>query len=215
MVPLFQDMPEQVRQSVFESPDSAVFTISKGEVIITQGTPCKHLYVLLDGLLNVEIIDGLGNCVQIEHIEAPRSFATPHLFSKDNRLPATFTTLEDSVLFTVTKEYAFQLISENPGLLKSFLCIVGNCSHCTVSRLNALSRRTVRERLVIHLLEHRDRRTNTVRLIHSQTNLATYLNVSRPALSSEINKMEREGLIRIEDAKTIHLVKPVELERMA
>jgi len=54
--------------------------------------------VLLEGKLRTDIIDGLGNEEMIEDIIAPRTFATPHLFSSDNTLPATFTALEDSVI---------------------------------------------------------------------------------------------------------------------
>lgn len=40
------------------------------------------------GTLEVNIIDANANEVLIEYIESPRAFATPHLFKKDNRLPA-------------------------------------------------------------------------------------------------------------------------------
>ncbi|MDR0962719.1 MAG: cyclic nucleotide-binding domain-containing protein [Mediterranea sp.] len=144
-IPLLRDMPSLLQVTFFDYLDTATYAVRAGEIAIAQGIPCQHLYVLLDGLLNVEIIDGLGNRVQIEHIEAPRSFATPHLFAPDSRMPATFTALKDSVLFTATKESTFRLLNENPELLKSFLSVVGNCNYNTVSRFNALLCSTEKE----------------------------------------------------------------------
>ena len=42
-------------------------------------------------------------------------------------------------------------------------------------------------------------------MMHSQIQLAQYLNVSRPALSTEINKLEKEGLIKRKGKNRIEL----------
>ena len=173
---------------------------------------CKKLYVLLEGKLRVDIIDGLGNEVMIEYIVAARAFATPHLFSSDGVLPATFTAMEDSTLLTASKESMFKLISEEPKILHNFLCITGNCNVCTVSRLKTLSRKTVRERFVVYLLEHKKKNSSTVNIIHNQATLAEYLNVTRPALSKEINKMIKEGIIEM-DGKTVRVLDEPSLEK--
>lgn len=147
----------------------------------------------------------------IEYIVAARAFATPHLFSSDGVLPATFTAMEDSTLLTASKESMFKLISEEPKILHNFLCITGNCNVCTVSRLKTLSRKTVRERFVVYLLEHKKKNSSTVNIIHNQATLAEYLNVTRPALSKEINKMIKEGIIEM-DGKTVRVLDEPSLE---
>ena len=169
---------------------------NKKEIVVTQGTPCNKLYVLLEGKLRTDIIDGLGNEVMIEYIIAPRTFATPHLFSSDNTLPATFTALEDSVILMATKDSTFKVISQDPQVLHNFLCIAGNCNICTVSRLKPLSRKTVRERFIVYLFEHKKKDSLIVEITHTQSQLAEYLNVSRPALSKEINKIIKEEIGR-------------------
>lgn len=55
----------------------------------------------------------------------------------------------------------------------------------------------MRERIIVYLLEVCPPGSNVVNLNHDQTQLAEYLNVSRPALSKEINKMVKEGLIAV------------------
>ena len=149
LIPLFRDLPLNIKHSLLDRLDISVYEVNKKDIIATQGTLCKKLYVLLEGKLRVDIIDGLGNEVMIEYIVAARAFATPHLFSSDGTLPATFTAIEDGILLTASKESMFKLISEEPKILHNFLCITGNCNVCTVTRLKTLSRKTVRERFVV------------------------------------------------------------------
>lgn len=212
LIPLFRDLPLNIKHSLLDRLDISVYEVNKKDIIATQGTLCKKLYVLLEGKLRVDIIDGLGNEVMIEYIVAARAFATPHLFSSDGTLPATFTAIEDGILLTASKESMFKLISEEPKILHNFLCITGNCNVCTVSRLKTLSRKTVRERFVVYLLEHRKKNTTTVNIIHNQATLAEYLNVTRPALSKEINKMIKEGIIEME-GKTVRILEKALLEK--
>ena len=212
LIPLFRDLPLNIKHSLLDRLDISVYEVNKKELIATQGTLCKKLYVLLEGKLRVDIIDGLGNEVMIEYIVAARAFATPHLFSSDGTLPATFTAIEDGILLTASKESMFKLISEEPKILHNFLCITGNCNVCTVTRLKTLSRKTVRERFVVYLLEHRKKNTTTVNIIHNQATLAEYLNVTRPALSKEINKMIKEGIIEME-GKTVRILDEALLEK--
>lgn len=212
LIPLFRDLPLNIKHSLLDRLDISVYEVNKKDIIATQGTLCKKLYVLLEGKLRVDIIDGLGNEVMIEYIVAARAFATPHLFSSDGTLPATFTAIEDGILLTASKESMFKLISEEPKILHNFLCITGNCNVCTVTRLKTLSRKTVRERFVVYLLEHRKKNTTTVNIIHNQATLAEYLNVTRPALSKEINKMIKEGIIEM-DGKTVRVLDEPSLEK--
>ena len=97
-IPLFRDLPLNIKESLLEKLDFVIYAANKKEIVVTQGTPCNKLFVLLEGKLRTDIIDGLGNEVMIEYIIAPRTFATPHLFNSNNTLPATFTALEDSVI---------------------------------------------------------------------------------------------------------------------
>ena len=100
-----------------------LYKVSRKEVVLQQDTRCNHLYVLLKGELEVNIIDVAGNLVKVEEIIAPRAFATPHLFGENNILPATFTVSKDSILLMATRTSVFKLISSVPQLLHSFLCV--------------------------------------------------------------------------------------------
>ena len=206
-IPLFSELAHNVKSTLLERLDHQCFYVDRYDVIARQGTACRQLYVLLKGRIRAEIIDDSGNEVILEYIDAPRSFATMYLFfaSEDNLLPLSFFAAEDCILFTASKESVFRLISEDPDILRSFLNITARCSRSTLSRLNVLSHKNVRNRFVAYLFEHRPSGSALIRIAHNQVQLAKYLNVTRPALSKEINRMVKEGLIRV-DGKTIELM---------
>ncbi len=119
-LPLFSGLTDEVRLTLLEKLDYTVVHVYKGETIIRQNTACAHLLILLEGNLEVNIIDITGNYIKVENIVAPRAFATPHLFDDHNIYPATFSVIEDGVLLKATKDSVFNLISSNPELLKTF-----------------------------------------------------------------------------------------------
>lgn len=80
-IPLFRDLPLNIKESLLDKLDFVIYAADKKEIVVTQGTPCNKLYVLLEGKLRTDIIDGLGNEVMIEYIIAPRTFAIPITFS--------------------------------------------------------------------------------------------------------------------------------------
>jgi len=212
-IPLFEDVANNIKHATLDQLDYQLYEINKNEIIAHQNTPCKSLYILLEGQLRVDIIDGWGNNVMIEDIIAPRAFATPHLFSKDGTLPATFTVTIKGTLLKATKESVFKLISKEPALLKNFLCVTGNCNKCTVTRLRALTQKTIRNRFIVYLLEKKRADRDWVTIEHNNSQLADYLCVTRPALSKEINKMAKEGLIAVE-GKKVHLLAKGRLEQI-
>jgi len=203
-IPLFRGASEDLKPKLLSRLDYSVRYIKKGEIIIRQDTPCKHLYILLQGNLEVNIIDISGNKIKVENLIGPRAFATPHLFDGNSIFPATFTVVENGILFMATKESAFDLISSEPALLKNFLRITGNCTACTVSRLRILSYKTIRSRFIYYLFE-RKTPDNTALMEHNQTQLAEYLGVTRPALANEIKKLVDEELIYVLD-KNVELL---------
>lgn len=208
-IPLFRGMPDDFNNTLLDKLDYSLSELKKGEIIIKQDTPCLHLHILLKGNLEVNIIDVSGNNVKVENIIAPRVFAAPHLFSGNDTFPATFTVVEDGYLFRATKESAFRLISSNPQLLKNFLRIRGNCNACTIGRLRILSYKTIRSRFIYYLINRKEE-DNLAILEHNQTQLAEYLNVSRPALAKEIKSMIDERLIKV-DGKKVFLLNYSEL----
>lgn len=206
-LPVFEGYSEKKVEAILSSIDYSLQSIPKGTVVALQNSICTHLYLLLEGRLEVHIVDICGNNIKIEDIVGPREFATPHLFDRNNKFPATFSAKSDSLLLKIPKNFVFDLFAIEPAFLKNFLQVMGACNACTACRLRILSFKNIRSRFVYYLL---DRKTddNVSYLGHNQTQLAEYIGVSRPALAKEIKKMIDEKLIEICDKKVKLLAFP-------
>ncbi len=200
-IPLFRNFTQKMQEEFLDKLEYTIEEYPKGETIIRQGTSCNFLHILLKGKLNVDVLDVSGNSVRVETIQAPRTFATPHIFSDKNIFPATFTTHEEVVLVKATRESVFSLMQSMPLFLHNFLCVSTGCNKCTMTRLRVLSFRGIRSRFIYYLIEHQKPCSDEVEMEHTQEQLAEYFGVTRPALAKEIRKLADEGLISVSRGK--------------
>ena len=187
-IPLFRNFTQKMQEDFLENLEYTIENHSKGKTIIHQGSPCQAIHVLLEGKLNVDVVDVSGVEVRVEVIQAPRTFATPHVFSEKNLFPATFSVEEDVVLMKIAKESFFKMMHSMPLLLHNFLCVSTSCNKCTMTR-------------IYYLLDHLKEGQDTVDMEHNQVQLAEYFGVTRPALSKEIGKLVDSGFISISRGK--------------
>ncbi len=211
-IPLFGNLPLNLKSLLFEKLEYNVYEIYKNDIVARQNTLCRYLMIILKGRLRVDMIDSSDNEILIEYIDAPRTFATPYLFNENKMLAATFKSESDGVLMLVNKDSFFSLFGDAPPLLKNFLCVVGNCTKCSNVRLKILSYKNMRSRFIAYLFQHRNNEETVVDIEHNQVELANYLCVTRPALTKEISKMVKEGVILIK-GKRVDLLDISELQR--
>lgn len=196
-IPPFMELSEGTLSRYAEELDFKAFSAKKGELIVAQGDLCQRLYVLIHGKLRVDTVDPGGESIFIGYTESPEIFAVYPFFSKDNRLLSSFTAVKDVVFLSIGREAFKEILRAHPDLAYDFMSLSCQSLKCRQNRLTVLTRRTIREKIVSYLFLYRTDPGKS-KVIHSQTQLADYMSVSRPALSTEVNKLEKEGLIRRE-----------------
>ena len=127
-IPLFEGAPESLRASLTERLDARLYALEKNEIVAHQGTVCRALYVLLEGLVRTDLVDEWVKRVLIETIVAPRSFPTPPLFSRDQTLPSPSTPPLPPTLLMAHREPVFLLTTDEPSHLKNFLTYTVSCN---------------------------------------------------------------------------------------
>ena len=85
-----------------------------GEKIVTQGEPGDSMYLLREGLVEVEV-EGQGVKAQVAKLGSGDYFGEMSLFSGDQR-KATVTCRTDCLFFEITKETMTYLLERNPSL---------------------------------------------------------------------------------------------------
>ena len=64
-ISLFKDMDVSLQRRLPLELELSVYEVARKEVVLKQDTYCNHLYVLLKGELEVNIVDVAGNLVKV------------------------------------------------------------------------------------------------------------------------------------------------------
>ena len=84
-------------------------------------------------------------------------------------------------------------------LLRNLLMVMARKNLQLSQRMRCTAPRTIRERLTVYLSDQATRQgSNTFVIPFNRQELADYLEVDRSALSNELSKMRREGLLEVD-----------------
>lgn len=203
--PLCTGIPEREREQFIEGFDYSVKSYMKGEVVFRQGDVCRFLYILLEGEVEAEMTDDSGAMLRIETIRAPRALAPAFLFAEDNHFPVTATVSEKANVFIATKESVFRQMGRYESFLRNFLSVNANRTTFLTGRLQFLSFKTIRGKLIHYILELAFPDKKKVLLGKSQQELAEYFGVTRPALAKVLYELADEGMISVNRREIIIL----------
>lgn len=199
--PLFQGTSPQEIEAMLACLGSDVHRYEKGQIIYRAGDVVHALGVVLSGSVLIETDDVWGNTTVLD-------CAGPgHIFAE------TYACLPDEPLMVYVKAAeACQILFLNVGRILQ-ICPT-SCGHHTTLVRNLLSLsaqknlnlsrkifhtapKTIRGRLLSYLSDQSVRSgSRSFTIPFNRQQLADYLNVDRSALSNELSKMQREGLIR-------------------
>lgn len=193
--PLCIGIPEGEREHFLEGFDYTVRNYARDEIVFRQGEACRFLYVLLVGEVKAEMTDDSGAMLRIETIPAPRALAPAFLFAENNHFPVTATASEATEVFVATKESVFRQLGRYEVFLRNFLAVNSNRTTFLTGRLQFLSFKTIRGKLIYYILELASSEKDKVVLDKSQQELAEYFGVTRPALAKVLYELADEGLI--------------------
>lgn len=169
---------------------------SKGEIIKEVGSPVE-LIILLKGSAVIYSDDYLGNRSIINRISAGDIFGGAHIFSGTNSYITEMVTTEQTKLLSIKKDYIDSAESKNAKIfLSNALTLISEKCLFFLEKNTILSKRKIRERVLAYLSDiSKKQNSKYIRIPFNRQELADYLGVDRSALSIELSKMKKEGLI--------------------
>ena len=175
----------------------------KGAVILRAGDCTDHMCMVLLGSVNIELDDLWGNKTILGHAEAGQLFAETYASIPGEPLMVSAVAAEKcEVLFL----NATRLLSPCTNACAHHGKLIRNLLAITAGKNLALSRRSlhtssksIRGRLLSYLSEQA-KQSGSYRFTipFNRQQLADYLGVDRSALSNELGKMQKEGLLQFE-----------------
>ena len=172
---------------------------TRNQTLFFEGDECKNIGLVISG--KVIIVSYLSDGKEVIYNELGKGemFGNNLIFSSDPFYRGDVVATEESEIVYIEKEELLKALSQNVGLLEMFLNYQSDFSKSLNFKIKLLTLSGAEERLTYYLSVNKGQAS-----YKSVTKLSKELYLSRETLSRTIYKMEKKGLIEI-DQKTLRL----------
>ena len=174
----------------------------KGETIISEGQKLNKFGLLIEGKLQIVQYDYLVNKSVISVIEPKQIFGEAFAYVNKNSSLDVETTEKSKVLFLDSDKLSTpceHCCTFHKQLVKNLLFIISNKNVNLTQKIECMSKRTTKEKLLTFLsLESIKNNSKEFTILLDRQALADYLGVERSAMSAELSKLRKDGIIECE-----------------
>ena len=197
---LFRGMTEPEITKALQALEAHEKRYEKGETLLTAGSVTERMGLVLEGSVTIESNDAWGNRTIISHVGCGQVFAETYALLENEPMLVDVMASEDCrILFLRSGRIQSLQNSPNPWALKYITNLLTISMHKNLilsGRSFHTAPKTIRGRVMAYLnsvsLQKGSREFD---IPFDRQQLADYLNLERSALSKELGKMQREGLI--------------------
>lgn len=200
-IELFESIrPEELRL-LFPCLQAAEKHYTKGELIFRAGETVKVLGIVISGSVNVLANYYWGGSSIFGHVEAGQIFGETYATLPQQELLVDVAAAEDCSILFLNFDRLLTTCQKNcvwhHQIIRNLIRLSAEKNRSLSARMMQTAPKTIRERLCLYLSEQAQHHGDSHFTIpYSRQQLADYLNVDRSALSNELSKMQRDGLIR-------------------
>lgn len=201
--PLFQGTSPQEIEAMLACLGSDVRRYQRGQIIYRAGDVVHALGMVLSGSVLIEIDDVWGNTTVLDCAGPGHIFAETYACLPDEPLMVHVKAAEACQILFLNVGRVLQICPSSCGhhitLVQNLLALSAQKNLNLSRKIFHTAPKTIRGRLLSYLSDQSVRSgSRSFTIPFNRQQLADYLNVDRSALSNELSKMQREGLIRVE-----------------
>lgn len=206
---LCKDMTKSQIQQLLNDYHSKIQVFHKGEIIFEETKEPHLIYVLLSGSVSVAKDTLAGKRMILAQIQkSGELFGEIYGFMEKGKYDMYAEAMEESLILTLENTIFSGEEKEKEQLLKvlrnNLLTIFATKAYGMNQRLRVLGSGGIREKLVRYLFDNQ-RKDGVIEGNLSREDMADYLNVTRPSLSRELGKMQKEGILQLSGRNIIIL----------
>ena len=198
--PLFAGITEEELPAMVRCLNGRNVEFQKGETIFLEGDTADFLGVVLSGEVQIVRDDYNGNRSVISAAQAGGLFGEAFSCAELKSLPVSVIAQKSSTVMLLDCK---RVLTVCPNACKFYSRMINNLLRVVArknlmlsKKIQLMSRKTTKEKLLAYLYDcAKQFHTREFRIPYDRQALADYLGVERSAMSAEISKLKRAGII--------------------
>ncbi len=201
--PLFAGIQPEEKESILKCLSAVEKKYEKGDVVFLAGTEIHSMGFVLSGSVEISRDDFWGNRQVLGHAGSGELFGEAYACMPGEALMVNVEAAEQSrILFlNIGKilNVCTPACSHHNRLIHNLLYIMATKNLTLTRKIDHMGQRSIREKVMAYLsFESERQKKQTFTIPYNRQQLADYLAVDRSALSAELSRMKKDGLIRFE-----------------
>ena len=177
-----------------------VFSVKKDMTIFQEGTPAKYIGLILSGAVQMVQDDFYGNRSIVTSIGENGLFGESFACAGITSLPVSFIASRDCEIMLIDckriTNTCCNACSFHKQVIFNLLHLVARKNLDFHQKIEITSKRSTKEKLMTYLLSvAKQTGSSSFTIPYDRQALADYLGVERSAMSAEIGKLRKEGII--------------------
>ncbi len=199
--PLFFGMSDEELEGILKCFNAYIKSYQSGEIIIRQSDIISSLYLVLEGKVNVEKDTYWGRRIIISKLGVNDNIAMSFVASKSMESTIDAVAAADTKLLVLNYEKCTSMCqnacTRHKVLINNMFEILAKENLNLLQKIENVSQKSIRDKLLTYLSnEARKNKNNSFEIPFNRQDLADYLNIDRSAMSFELSKLQKEGLIQ-------------------
>jgi len=188
-----------------------VVSVEKNQFIFREGDPADYVGIVLEGGVQMVREDYFGNRSILARIGPAGLFGESFACADVQTFPISVVATEDSSVMIIDSRRisvtCANACSFHNRMIFNMLKVVANKNLVLNQKIEITSKRTTREKLMAYLMfQAKQHGSDTFTIPYDRQELADYLEVERSAMSAELSKLRKDGVLEYTKS-TFHLLR--------
>ncbi|MDD4125241.1 MAG: Crp/Fnr family transcriptional regulator [Eubacteriales bacterium] len=195
--PIFKGFSAKDIECFVAASSVRVSAFGRGDILLREGDECRKMGIIIEGSCTGETFSESGRREITAYLGEGSVFGDVLAMSERGISPVTVTALtEVSVMYIPFEKLLSGQCLNSAALLKNLAAIISDKYFGLLFRVNCLSKPTLREKILFYLHEMRlEYGAATFSIPFDRSALADFLSADRSALSRELSRLKKEGVI--------------------
>lgn len=197
---IFQGLSEKETEDVLVCMQAKTKTYRKGEMIYRSGSIVDSIGLVLSGSVNIEQNDAWGNVSILDNIGRGRVFAEAYVCAEKEVLTIDVVAAEQSEILFLNLDKVISICGNtcpfHVKLVRNMLSVMAFKNLNLSRKISHTTPKSIRGKLLSYLsYQAMSQGKFQFEIPFNRQQLADYLCVDRSAMSNELSKMQKEGLL--------------------